>query len=176
MGRMKGGGVEEAKACSPPSSGCPSSPSSSESTRLSASRSLFCFRKFAIIPRCSSSWRPSSFLGSAFTFFCAREYSRMWSSLPLYRVPVHTNHRFLPLPVVITLTRNSSAASISSSFTRSHITLSSPPAMTNVRTKACVNTRLLVERRRLASSAYIMPPSTRRSKPSDGFKGQSVLS
>ena len=68
----------------------------------------------------------------------------MWSSLPLCKVPVHTNEvlRFLPLPVVLllTLTRNSSAASISSSFTRSHITLSSPPAMTNVRTKACVNT------------------------------------
>jgi len=72
----------------------------------------------------------------------------MRSSLSLCKVPVHTNEvlRFLPLPVVFsfTVTRNSFAASMSLSSTRSHITLLPPsPAMTNVRTKACAAQRQL---------------------------------
>ena len=67
-----------------------------------------------------------------------RILTRMWLSLPLYRVPVHTNLRFLPLPVVLTVTRNSSAASKSWSSTRSHITLSSPPAIISQACRLCV--------------------------------------
>ena len=55
---------------------------------------------------------PPSHLGSVFTFFCARAYSPIRSSLPLRKVPVHTNEvfRFLPLLVVLSLTVTRNAA------------------------------------------------------------------